>query len=277
MLEAAYNTPSAGVKGITVSEFDVEQELNTVQFPVLARLIVDNAQTQTGNPDAVNSIRYYMGLYGYDSGRVIWSGSEDKSSVAGYNCLSVYQDYARLIHLDSIFSAIEGGLIGTPYSPSPTDGLERLGSAKNGTTPFMFQMPVSHAAPDVVDLHAYPCVPNPTLGLCYSDDADASVQGEATIVYSDVSHFLTLVNPAALFTIGETHSHSNNGQNETCEFHAPLDAATLNVAGYNASALAGHSVLFRPWINLSDVNACFSPSNQYVNQNNQGPYTPSVQ
>ncbi len=271
ILQSAYNTPTAGKKGIVVSEIDVEQELNTTAFPVQARFVVDNsAPPQTGNPDALNSLRYYMGLYGYDIGRVVWSVGEGKPTVAGFNCLSVYQDYARLMGLDSIFSAIEGGYIGTPSGFTATDGLYC-----GGTKISMFQMPVSHTAPDIADLHTYPCVPNPVAGLCYSDDQHASVQGEAATVYGDVAHFLSVVDPSAVFMVGETHSNSNNGQNETCEFHAPLDAAQLNVAGYNQSALASHSVIFLPWINLPDSASCFSPSNQNVNLNNLGPYTPS--
>ena len=275
VLAAAYNTPTSGAKGIIVDEFDVEQELNMVQFPVLARFVVDNAQTQTGNPDAVASIRNYMSLYHYDTGRVAWSATATEPNTANYDCISVYgsNQSARVINLDSIFSAIEGGFIGQPHNDSGSQGL-----FCGGDDSTMFQMPVPHSAPDIADLHAYPCIKNPSTGYCYSDDPDANVEGEAKIVYGDVLAFLNTVNPSAVFMVGETHSNSNNGQNETCEGHAPLDAASLNVAGYNASLVAGHSVIFRPWINIPDPSdgstACFDPANQNVNQNNQGPYLP---
>ena len=274
VLKAAYNTPTTNAKGIIVDEFDVEQELNMVQFPVLARFVVDNAQTQTGNPDAVDSIRYYMNLYHYDTARVAWSAFATEPTVAGADCVSVYgsNQSARIINMDSIFSAIEGGFIGQPHGYSGSQGL-----ICGGDSSTMFKMPVPHGAPDIADLHAYPCIKNTATGYCYSDDAHASVQGEAKTVYGDVLAFLNTVNPSAVFLVGETHSNSNNGQNETCEGHAPLDAAALNVAGYNSSLVAGHSVIFRPWINLPDVGdgaACFDPANQNVNQNNLGPYLP---
>lgn len=245
-----------------------------VQFPVLARYVLDDAETQSGNPDAINSIRYYMSLYGYNPAKVILSVVASEPNQAGYNCYDVYGDYARIIILDSIFSAIEGGYIGTPSGPNKNQKL-----FCNGSDSSMYKMPMGHTAPAIADLHAYPCVSDPSTGLCYnnSNDALAAVQSEAAITYGDVALFFSLVNPSAVFMIGETHSNTNDGNNEECVNHAPLHAARENVEGYNQSSVAGHSVIFRPWINLADSSSCFPPKNQNVNQGNQGPYTPSQQ
>lgn len=272
VIGAAYNTPTAGAKGLNLFEFDVEQELDMTDFPVQARFIVDNSQTSSGNPDEVDSIRYYMGQDGYDIGRVTWSAAGSNSNVAGFNCTSVYGDYARTMGLDSILSAIEGGYIGSPANPSPTSE----GLWCGGTLGQMFQMPVSHTAPNVADLHAYPCVADAGTPYCYSTEPAANVQGEAQTDFNDVQFFIQYVDPGVTFVLGETHSNSNDGYSETCEIHAPLTAASSNVAGFNASSFAGYTTaVFRPWINLPDAGACFTPSNQNGNQNNLGPYTPS--
>lgn len=61
---AAQTTPTP----LTVFELDFEQELNIMDFPALARFIVDNAQTDSGQPNVRDALRYYMGLHGFDPG-----------------------------------------------------------------------------------------------------------------------------------------------------------------------------------------------------------------
>ena len=270
--------------GLTVFEFEPFQEIDTVDFPVEARFVVDNADTQTGNGDVVDSVRYYMNLYGYDTGRVAWSTGAGEATSPTANCVDAYSDYARLLWTDSMASAIGGGYIGIPQGLTNPQGLGCGGSvippAPN------FQMPVSHTQPDIVDLHEYACMHDPTHDSgrwCYSNDAQASVQTDATTLFGDVPHYLALIGtPSALFMVGETHSNAIDSTGVSCEIEAPFQAAFENVAAYNQSSVAGQSVVFRPWYDLVAPNcASFSTSAfvypQQVNANNAGPYKPSQQ
>ena len=102
-------------------------------------------------------------------------------NLAQYNCYDAYNDYARALDLDSVASAIEGGWIGIPYGNTGTNGLycgggigPQSGSTYNPVTS-MFQFPVGHSAPDIVDVHDYPCV---APGGCATTDSEAQVASE---------------------------------------------------------------------------------------------------
>jgi len=283
VIKAAYNTPTAGAKGLNIEELDVEQELNTLQFPVTARFIVDNSRTETGNPDNLNSIRYSMNLYLYDQRRVVWSALAPQPTVAGaVNCGSqypntdVYADYARNIFLDSLISGIQGSaVIGWP-DPDFGNGLSCGGST---ASMYLTTWGPHSPLPDIVDEHIYPCIINPATSQCWNTEPSASVQLEAYTFFSEIPHYLSAVNQqSAVFVLGETHTNSNDTHNETCQVEAPTTAAASIVAAYNqaGNGLAGNNtVVIRPFINPD--YSCFTPANQLLNQNNAGPYTPSIQ
>jgi hypothetical protein len=74
----------------------------------------------------------------------------------------------------------------------------------------MFQMPVGHAQPDIVDVHDYPSVQCPA-GVNCALESNAQVSSEAQIDFTDIVHFMALVdNSSALFMVGETWSNTNN-------------------------------------------------------------------
>ncbi len=102
----------------------------------------------------------------------------------------------------------------------------------------------------------------------------------AALDFSDLTHFLALLNlQSAQVIIGETHRgtpyHGYAGSSR-CAIYAD-SAANDTVAGFNSSQLAGHSVVFRPWMQLQDPSGqCFPyPTYQNINLNNAGPYTPT--
>jgi hypothetical protein len=264
-------TPSAH---LNIFEFEVEQELNVTSFPVMARLIYDNAHTQTGNRDSLGEIRSYMSSNGYDPLRVTVSASDSRVDQANFNCTDVYAGYARLILLDSVASAIGGGVIGYP----PGSTASHLLTCGGGPPDLMFQMPFGHTLPNIWDFHTYPCVVNPSSGGCYTD-SQANVQGEAQTVFSDFTNFLARLGPLSSVFIGETWTNSNDGTGRTCDGGVqspPPSWASQTVAGFNApGTIAGQNVAFAPFINLG--LGCFSPDNQQINANNQGPYTPAKQ
>jgi hypothetical protein len=203
------------------------------------------------------------------------------------------------MNLDQIAAAISGGSwIGKPgstppgYTPVnnfvqdaattgylPCDGVASV--TVNGTpTNFMLPgMPFTHVQPTVVDVHIYPCVAGSP--VCQPDDANAMVQNEAALDFSDLLTYFQLLNlPSTTpLVLGETHSSTRNGQT-TCE-GAPPNAPAETVAGFNHSIFHGNglSVVFRPWMQMqAPVGDCFTyPSNQLVNSQGMGPYTPTQQ
>ncbi len=271
---------AAAQKQLTVFELDFEQEMDLMNFPVLARYIVDNAQTDSGQPNVRDALRYYMSLHGFDPGRVTWSAPWAGSTLAGVNCTNVYTDYARLMGADQIAAAIGGGWIGFPNNPLFQGNLVCDNGA--GTYPFdMFQMPTYGTQPNILDVHLRPCV-GTSPSSCRLDDAGAAVQAEAKIDFSDIVHYTALFPSTSTVVLGETHSNTQDAQGAqaaaTCE-GGPLNAPAETVAGYNQSTLAGRSVVFRPWMQLQSPSGnCFTyPSNQRVNFQGGGPYTPTQQ
>ncbi len=278
MLSAAASHPP-----LNVFELDAEQETDPVNFTVHARFILDNAHIPSGNPDVINSLRFYMQQNQFDPGRVAWSATLASPNVAAtppVNCLDVYQDYARLMNPAGIASVIAGGFFGSPYGADTSSSGMYCGgtSTRPDGTPnpplWMAQLPFGHSLPNIVDIHMYTGIRNPANGNFYTNEASAQIQSDAKTAFDDVGHFLSVIGtPSALFMIGETHSNTNNGIGASCEGSA-LDSASQTVLGYNSSSYAGRSVVFRPWGNIA--SSCYTyGANQQINQNNSGPYKPT--
>jgi hypothetical protein len=271
---------AAAEKELTVFELDFEQELNLVEFTAQARFIVDNAHGDSGQPNVRDALRYYMGVNGFLPGRVTWSAVAQNATVAGANCTNVYTDYARLMALDAVASAIGGGYIGRPLDASIMGGLICAGSVDT-----MFPFSTYGTQPNIVDVHLYPCVDRAQGVLCYATEPNASVQSESKIHFDNLVHHLNLLGvQSSVVVLGEVHSNSStplSGQTSTCEGvrfgGIPTTAAASTVAGYNQSSLTGQGVVFRPWANLASPSGdCFTyPSNQRVNYLGGGPYTPT--
>jgi hypothetical protein len=274
---------AAAEKQLTVSELDFEQELNIMDFPALARFIVDNAQGDSGQSNVRDALRYYMGLHGFDTGRVTWSAGWSNSTLAwspsnDANCTSVYAGYARTMVADQIAAAIGGGLIGRPRDPSPPVGPGTGYLTCNGNTDIMFQMPTYGTQPNILDVHLRPCVAQADGPHCVLNDAAAAVQSEARIDFDDIVNYIARFPLTATVMLGETHSNTDNGAGALCE-GGTLNAPAQTVAGFNQSALAGRSVVFRPWMQLQNPSGdCFKyPGNQRVNFQGSGPYSPTQQ
>ncbi|MCW5979790.1 MAG: hypothetical protein KIT09_17045 [Bryobacteraceae bacterium] len=288
MLSAAAQTevtPSG--KRFTVSELDFEQELNVMNFPVLARFINDNAQTDSGisagglQEDVGDALGDLMASYNFDPLRVTWSapwtGVQQDASyhVEEFDCPNVWEDMARNMGIDQIASAINGTAIGkpsppfTPYlSPGPSTGYLHC----KGSFVDMHDMPGYGPQRTILDFHVRPELHGagaPPGGM---------VQGEAKADFNAIRHHLyhAWVRQDAIVVLGETWSNPNS--TIPCET-GPADAAKNTVAGYNASQLkdAGRTVIFRPWMQLQlPSGICFTyPDDQKVNFNWLGPYGPA--
>ena len=273
---------AAAVGKVNINELETEQEISLVEFPVQLRYIYDNVHAGSynqaytncnSNPSLVDNVcilRTLMSNNGFDPGGVNWSAQLSDATNSSQNCSSVYGDFARQINLGAIASAFGGGYIGLATASVPMDGLHCGGGSTSG----MYQVPIYHTQPNMYDQHMYPHVEP-------AQPTDTEVQTVATLAFSDFLHFLNIVsNPSALVMVGETHigTYSNAAGCDTTPF--PPLAAANTVAGFNASMLAGHSVVLRPWMELqnSPVDAiCFRyPTYQNVNLNGAGPYSPTI-
>lgn len=263
---------SAHNNGVTIDELDVQNELNFNDFTVMARLIYDagacvapyctTPDYATGSPDGFNQLRVRMSNNSFDPLRVFPSATEDRTTAALYDCGSVYGDSARIFHLSGAVAAISGGDIGNPTGYSKTNALPCGGTVGSGSTK-MFALAASWAAPDLVDIHSYPCLTATAGGPCITTQSGATIQGEATTVFSDIDAFLNSWGPSgwrgynaslyyALATIGETHTTALNGSLD-CDGD-PTYSAQYGYAGYAASSLNNHRLsngaagtVLRPW------------------------------
>jgi hypothetical protein len=218
-----------------------------------------------------------MSLHGFDPGRVTWSAPWSNSTLAGYNCTSVYAGYARTMGADQIAAAIGGGLIGRPFQPDPERGAATGWLTCSGSTDGMFPMPTYGTQPNILDVHLRPCVADDTTH-CVQNDAAAAVQSEARIDFDDIVNYIARFPSTATVMLGETHSNTDNAAGALCE-GGTLNAPAETVAGFNLSELKGRSIVFRPWMQLqSGSGDCFKyPGNQRVNFQGGGPYTPTQQ
>ena len=244
---------AAVTNALTVTEIDNEQELNMLDFTVQLRYFVDNAHADTGYVSGNTFADTYMALqsalkaHNRNSYRVNSSTqtihASSTSETQTYNCYDVYGDYARFMLLDQVEQAIFGGVIGVPSGATigPIDQL-----VCGGTTSGMFPAPVSHILPDIIDIHAYPCLDAGT--PC------TSVSSEATVDFNDVARVRSAAQQqGARLIVGETHSVTVNGV-VNCE-GAPVTAPADTVTGYNASTAAGLPVIFEPWFYM--FSSCY--------------------
>lgn len=287
------NAVLGAAKGqVTVYELETQQEFNTETFTALMRYMYDNSMPQSAGlaegqiMDVVSNLRSLMSANSFDPGRVVWSAVWSDSSVATYNCSNVYVDYARNFGLDTVTQALNGGWIGNATNATLTDGLMCGGNVSTGG---MLASTGYSTLPDLVDVHMYPA-------LLKTTNTDANIQQVAALDYGDVPHFLSEASlQSATMVIGETYGGTLwPGQVGSplmyCwgvpagTYKTPPGAPNDNVAGFNQSALAAQTVVFRPWMELQDPSGQCVPygggpasGTQYqnVNYNGNGPYTPT--
>ena len=286
LLESASNV------GLTVREFDVQNEIDLEQFPVRGRLIVDSTHADSegglGGEDVLKHIRDRMALaFPLDSGapgRVTYSATSDLSTVAGFDCGSLYGDSGRMHDASQLLGAF-GGLFGYYDTPgayglpcmlsedevnndSPeqqqTDIAYNTSLVLNDPTysDQLVALPIGHSTPDILDVHTSPC-------LLVNNDCDpnpTNVAGESTIQFGDMQSLLASFGVGgwrccgdtefanALAMIGETHGHTQDGclMNDGVSYW-PTAAVPDMVSGFNQSTLSGRAffgapgVVFRPW------------------------------
>ena len=247
---------AAQAAGITIEEFDIENEIDLWAFTVQARLLYDN--TTSPPTPVLQTVDRILAYFGVAPGSATYSVAAGFPSSAGNACLSIYGDAAYLATASQLVAAINGGRFGSP--PYFTlDGLlpcdassAHCGSLTSGTpgynphwvdcaTAGMITIP-PQPQPHILDVHVYPCVSSG--GPCKTT---LDVTGAARQAYNAVWTFLRrngLTDSVAM--IGETAS---DAPTTLCDGLTPV-MARQNVNGYVSSTLhaadAAKTVL-RPW------------------------------
>ena len=279
VLSAAYGT-------VNVVELEEGEELNLRDFTAIGRMIYDNSSPQSAGQaantivDVLSDLRSLMTNNGFNPDYVAWSSvGLSGTSATDNSCANVYTDYGQNGYQDANVEAIVGGPIGVNDDYTSTDGQMVCGGSDTGS---MFTLPDYGTQPGIVDLHAYPSVYG-------ASNTDTDIQDVAAINYGDFTHYLALASAtSSVIMIGETWPGTL--ANSTCWPDVPLSTTPAdNVAGFNSegigSPLSGYTVIFRPWMELSDAGGsnCYAygsgPGNtnyhQGVNYIDDGPYTPT--
>jgi hypothetical protein len=266
---------TARAANATIREFEIEQERNLVSFTVQARLIYDNVNSF----DVLGYIRSTLQSYGYSPNVVTMSTSAQFPDVdfglnneSGVDCGSIYGDSATLFFTSSLMGAIAGnlygGLFGLPSGQKFPHNLACYDSEV--TADGMESLPpgIGYSQPQVVDVHAYPCITLIDQPAKCNQTADAT--NTAQTFYNDLWTLLWyrgLTGGLAVFGESSIINYSCDP-----EGLPPSDTgAQWAVNGYRSSTLfSKHAsqTVFQPFNNLS--NAC------YANPINIGasPYNP---
>ncbi|HLJ16494.1 MAG TPA: hypothetical protein VKV15_18485 [Bryobacteraceae bacterium] len=246
--------------GLTIEEFDLQNEVSLKDFTVLARLIYDN----TTNTPVFQFLGQNLPNYGYSSTAVTVSVNMDRPASLSannnppYPCGSVYGDAAQVLPSSELLAATGGAQVGTPPHVKLNGDLWCDDSSScNGNlsciTGDMPYVPSSQAQPTVTDAHTKPCINS---GGC-SVTADATQAAQD--IYSFLWDFLTyrgLTGNTVIF--GESWANTDT---YACD-NGTMALAQQSVAGYTQSLLYSQDaskVVFRPWGKAQSPTSCPTP------------------
>jgi hypothetical protein len=232
--------------GLTVADFDIENEVNLMDFTVEARLIYDNIR----KTDVLGTIRNLMSKHGFQSGRATFSVPVSRATQPGYTCTSYFGDSALLMTQSELNAAYRGQPFGLPANFSWINGLPCGGTnSRTGTGGTMITLPKRYTVPTAINIHTHICVPGDDWQCNASVDATPS----AKATYDAVWNFMARNGYAAPYVVfGETVSNQACGE-------WTKEMAVQNVNGYRNSTLytnnAANTVL-RVWNNSADFSGC---------------------
>ncbi len=184
----------AQLRALAVDEFDLQNEVNILDFDVMARLIYDN-NTST---KVLESIGQKMAAHGFSSRRATVSVGVHRPSVNGFHCGSVYGDSAMIFRTSELLATTGGAKFGMPPYVVPTnqllcDNSETYCGPRTSpgwpacATAGMISIAFTQAAPTVTDMHSTLCVLN-ELGDC---NWGLPCKATAKTLYDDVYQYLT--------------------------------------------------------------------------------------
>jgi hypothetical protein len=262
----------ARATGLTIEEWDIQNELNLYYFTVQGRLIYDNTSTP---PTPVRAMVDQLLSQAGFAGAATYSVAAGNPASGNATCRSVYGDPAVIVTASELLAAFGGGKIGAPPYVAgdgtlPCDASAQpcattMGAAAAACATAGMVTLANQSAPPLTDIHVYPCTALADGSCAQSTDTTALAQA----TYSAIQIFLQANGrTAGASIIGETDADSANSG---CDDHTPA-MATQNVAGYLASTLyqqRAAATVVRPWGNLTN-GAC----PQQLLGAPGGPYTP---
>jgi hypothetical protein len=258
----------AQAAGITIEEFDMDNEENFGAFTVPWRLAYDN--TTTPPTPVLQNLGQILANHGFSAGRVTFSVPATGSDTTLSDCGSVYGDSAHLLASSELQAAMSGGVIGTPRWLGPSHGGMQCDTSDANcpgprgsqawyqcATAGMISVPAQPIA-SIIDIHMYP------------NDGSGNPTSAAAVMFGDIWTFLNYRNLTGnLVMVGETYS---NAANNTC-VDGVTQYATQTVAGYEQSTLWSNdrqNVVLRPWA-WATYPSCILPTTIGAPS---GPYTP---
>ena len=286
---------AAGEHGLTVREFDAQNEIMLEAFPVRGRLIVDNTR---GDEDVLGGLRGLMEqTFGAGAGaRVTYSAPSSLTSRPQFDCASLYGDSGRMHGASQLLGAF-GGSFGAYDHPEAlgltcmlsqdeidstelTEEekqqriLERTNDILNNQD-FPHQLvtlPILHSLPSILDVHTAPCV-------LVDGDCDPvpnrqnRVVDEAIIQFSAMQALMASFGTGgwrccaneefadAVAMLGETHGHTAPGCPANNGGDWQPSAVGYAASGFNQSTLASRTPP------TGQVNVVFRPWEYLVHQN----------
>ncbi|HEX5431202.1 MAG TPA: hypothetical protein VFW83_04500 [Bryobacteraceae bacterium] len=262
----------AQTAGVTIQEFDLQNEVNLTDFPVTARLIYDNS---TSTP-VLQTLGQKLANHGFTSTAVTVSVTNRDPAESAGDCGSVYGDSAHLMNTSELLAATGGSLIGfPPYvrfdggmtcdNSTPFCGPPGSAGWQQCATQGMIALPATEPTRTITDMHATPCVRSN--GSC---ETTVDATSTAANTFDDVLSYLQYRGLTAnVVMIGETYSNSPN-------FSCNLDTQAITQQGVNGflgSTLYSSdatNVILRPWENAAGT-ACATPAKI---GSPSGPFTP---
>jgi len=285
---------AAAAAGLNIEEFDVSNEIELDSFTVLARLIVDNTHNDEGVLQHIAQAMYSRGFYDtpfnpytdptapYPLDRVTFSVMDAGVTSNGKDCLSVFNDSARVLPLSNLVAALGGGFFGEATGTTSLDGTNLSCGGSQGNpldlpgNMIQAQLPEGYPLPTIVDMHTGHCLRDAqNLGNCKVPQSEADAALEMQPVFDGANRLIQSFCPGqsrgnspqmcnALYMQGELPifqlapdpNESTNGTlNPTnCEGN-PIAVPGGVVQGLNASGLHGRAlpsgnpgVVFRPWL-----------------------------
>ena len=248
-----------------MEELDLTNEVRLDLSTVQARLIYDNKY----NKEVLLDVRAIMSANGFDPLRVTASttASEAGRPTQGTgDCLSIYNDSARVFGMSALLAGIGGGLIGLPVvhtlkeEPNYVDGLV-CASTNNNIGNMVSTGHAYYEPPNILDIHATPLEyanPRPDPNQ-YTETS----KWHAIKMFNGIRALIDSFCPGgwreyyvpslchALFMLGETAAFKPNPTDpgSNCD-GSPFNTPFSTAQGFNESSLAGRAdvAVFRPWL-----------------------------
>ncbi len=241
------------------ADFDMQNEVDFLNFTVLGRLIYDNKN----QVDVVGTIRQKM-VDNFGAAAGGWATfstqmKRPKEPPPGeeFNCASFYGDSAMIILESERLAAFGNALVGTPAGLSQPNHLP-CGGTQDG----MIRLGVAYPSqPTVTNIHAHVCFAVGS-GLNPDDCTTSDATNVAKVLYSEVWKYLGVREMTGNKVMFGEVNHTQGGPLQLCDGYY-WNRAYDNVNGFIQSTLytssAASNTVLRVWQNIQ--NSCYTVPN----------------